>query len=247
MGERTAAAGISAGIGIAAIALALLGPALIHLGVLAPIQGFYGFALGAVLGAPLALGFGIAGLLRTRAGSGCTGRERAWTGIGCGVALLLVVASAVSRGGSAPPIHDVTTNIEDPPTFSAAVRTAHGRINGVDYPDGGPDVPAQQRAAFPDLTTIRLAVPPADALARARHAAAALGWAVTAVDTEALTLEAYDTTRVFRFVDDIVVRVRPSGSGAAIDLRSNSRVGGGDLGANAARIIAFRERLKSAG
>ena len=46
------------------LGLAMLGPGLIHLGALAPLQGFYCFALGAVLGGPLALGFGIAGLIR---------------------------------------------------------------------------------------------------------------------------------------------------------------------------------------
>lgn len=243
MSDRSTAAAISAGVGIAAVSLALLGPVLIHLGVLAPLQGFYCFALGAVLGMPLALGFGITGLLRTRKGSGRTGRERAWVGIGSGAALLLVLVNAISAGGSAPPIHDITTNIDDPPVFSDAVRNAPDRANGVDYPDGGSDVPAQQRAAFPELTSIQLRATPAEALARSRETAQTLGWTVSAVDTEALTIEAYETTGVFRFVDDIAIRVRPSSSGAVIDLRSNSRVGGGDLGANSARIIAFRALL----
>ena len=43
-------------------------------------------------------------------------------------------------------------------------------------------------------------------------------------------------TRLFRFVDDVAIRVRPRGAGSVVDLRSNSRVGGGDLGANAERI-----------
>ncbi len=245
MGDRSTVAVTSAGVGLAAVALAMLGPGLIHLGVLAPLQGFYCFALGAVLGTPLALGFGIAGLLRTREGSGRTGRERAWTGIGSGVALLLVLANAVSAGGGAPPIHDITTDLDDPPVYSVGVRDASDRVNGVDYPDGGADVPNQQRAAFPDLTSVQLSAAPAEALARSQQTAEALGWTVTWVDTEALNMEAYETTSVFRFVDDVAIRVRPSGSGAVIDLRSNSRVGGGDLGANAARIVAFRELLAS--
>ena len=58
-------------------------------------------------------------------------------------------------------------------------------------------------------------------------------------------VEAYDVTAVFQFVDDVVIRVRPAGDGSVVDLRSNSRVGGGDLGANAARIRAFREKLSA--
>jgi uncharacterized protein (DUF1499 family) len=50
-------------------------------------------------------------------------------------------------------------------------------------------------------------------------------------------------TRIFRFVDDIVVRVRPSNGGSIVDVRSKSRDGRGDMGANAARIRAFRDKL----
>ncbi len=245
MGERSTAAAISGGIGVGAAALALLGPGLIHLGLIPPLTGFYCFALGGVLGALLALGFGIAGLLRTREGSGRSGRERAWMGFGIGVALLLVVAIGASSGGAAPPIHDITTSIEDPPTYSDAVRNAPDRVNGVDYPDGGPSVSAQQRAAFPDLTSISLRTTPAKALERSRRTAEALGWTVTWTDFDAMRMEAYETTSVFRFVDDVAIRVRREGSSAVIDLRSNSRVGQGDLGANSARIIAFRDLLLS--
>ena len=57
-------------------------------------------------------------------------------------------------------------------------------------------------------------------------------------------LEAYAESRIFHFIDDIVIRVRPApGDGSILDLRSNSRVGQGDVGANAARIRAFRDAL----
>jgi uncharacterized protein (DUF1499 family) len=57
-------------------------------------------------------------------------------------------------------------------------------------------------------------------------------------------LEAISVSRVFRFIDDVVVRVRPEGSGSRIDMRSKSRVGKGDLGANAARIEDFMLALR---
>jgi len=67
---------------------------------------------------------------------------------------------------------------------------------------------------------------------------------VISVDAAAGTLLARDTSKIFRFVDDIVVRVRPAENGGAIvDVRSKSRVGQGDIGANAARIRRFAERL----
>ena len=38
------------------------------------------------------------------------------------------------------------------------------------------------------------------------------------------------------FRDDIVIRIRPDGSGSKVDIRSKSRVGRSDLGVNARRI-----------
>ncbi|MBW2399988.1 MAG: DUF1499 domain-containing protein, partial [Deltaproteobacteria bacterium] len=44
-------------------------------------------------------------------------------------------------------------------------------------------------------------------------------------------------------VDDIVVRVRRDGADSIVDVRSKSRDGRGDMGANAARIRLFRDEL----
>ena len=58
-------------------------------------------------------------------------------------------------------------------------------------------------------------------------------------------LEATSTSRLFRFVDDVVVRVRSDGAGSRVDVRSKSRDGKGDFGVNAERIRAFRARLNA--
>jgi hypothetical protein len=73
-----------------------------------------------------------------------------------------------------------------------------------------------------------------------------LGWEIVAVDPAAGRVEATATTLWFGFKDDIVVRVRRADGGAQVDVRSVSRLGGGDLGANAARVRAFLERLETA-
>jgi uncharacterized protein (DUF1499 family) len=70
-------------------------------------------------------------------------------------------------------------------------------------------------------------------------------WQVTATDPQARTFEGTVETRLFRFRDDFVVRVRPEGQGARVDMRSRSRVGKGDLGANALRIRQFLQALSS--
>jgi uncharacterized protein (DUF1499 family) len=88
-----------------------------------------------------------------------------------------------------------------------------------------------------------LSVSPLDALAQADRAARALGWTVVASDPGRGRLEATATTFWFRFTDDIVIRVRPQDAGSRLDIRSKSRVGRGDLGANARRIRAFAGEL----
>ena len=63
---------------------------------------------------------------------------------------------------------------------------------------------------------------------------------MTAINIQAGLIEATDTTSIFRFVDDIVIRIRPLGPNLTVlDIRSKSREGKGDLGANAARIERF--------
>ncbi len=140
-----------------------------------------------------------------------------------------------------PPIHDITTDLEDPPAFVAVLPLRAGSPNKAEY--GGDSVAAQQRRGYPDLGPLRLEVPPAAAFARAAAAARAMGWEMVAADSAAGRVEATATTRWFGFKDDVVVRVRPDGAGSRVDVRSVSRVGGSDVGANAARIRAYLARV----
>ncbi len=96
---------------------------------------------------------------------------------------------------------------------------------------------------------MQLPVPPAEALERARQIAESQpSWRVTHTDAAAGTVEAIATTRLFHFQDDIAVRVRPGTEGGSlVDMRSKSRVGKGDMGANAARIRQFMVALRTAG
>ena len=73
-----------------------------------------------------------------------------------------------------------------------------------------------------------------------------MGWTILRTDPQRWIFEATDETTIFRFVDDISVRVRKDADGSAVDIRSKSRDGQGDLGANAKRIRAFEARLETA-
>ena len=110
------------------------------------------------------------------------------------------------------------------------------------YP--GAEFAQAQRGAYPDLAPIDVDATVIATFTRSREAAEKLGWVLIREDATGGTLEATDTSRLFRFVDDVVVRIRPRGlGGSLVDVRSKSRDGRGDIGANAARIRAFRAEL----
>jgi uncharacterized protein (DUF1499 family) len=233
---------VAAILGLAALALCAVGPALVQLGVASPMAGFTPYLLGNLV-ALLALLAGLVGLWATRVAAGHSGRGQALVGVGAGVLILGIAIGANVSAGFPPRINDITTDLEDPPAFTAARSLEANRGRDLTYP--GASFASQQRSAYPDLAPIEVPHPPARAFEDALQAAGALGWEITAQDPAAGTFEATDTSSIFRFVDDVSVRIRPTPEGARIDVRSKSRDGQGDIGANAARIRAFRDAIRS--
>ena len=226
-------------LGFAGVVLVVLGPLLNRVPGVPPMAGFLTFALG-LLDGLLALLIGAIALWITRPSAGVAGRGQALTGAGIGLALFVVVIGINSGGMGGPRINDITTDTEDPPAFVAIAARESERDYG--YP--GAEFAVQQRTAYPDVVSFELAMPPAEALAAARQAALELGWEIVDEDPATGRLEATHTTAIFRFVDDVVVRIRPGGAGSLVDMRSKSRDGKGDVGANAARIRAFRTAVE---
>lgn len=140
-------------------------------------------------------------------------------------------------------INDITTDLEDPPRFEAVLAVRPPTSNPVDY--AGPAVAAVQRKAYPRVRPISTPLSPEQAYDRALEVARDMGWEIVAAARDRGVIEAVATTRLFRFKDDVVVRVRPAPTGARVDLRSLSRIGRGDLGKNAARIVEFARRFSS--
>ena len=165
----------------------------------------------------------------------------------CTGALVVGVLVLAATRVSGPRIHDITTNPADPPVFVAALDHPHNAGRDLSYPHGDARTPQEQAIAYGDLRPIRVDLEARAAFAAALRVAQACGWNIVARDEPALRIEATDTTRWFRFVDDVVIRIRPSDSGAVVDLRSTSRVGRGDMGANAARIRRFAAALLADG
>ncbi|NIR29774.1 MAG: DUF1499 domain-containing protein [Gammaproteobacteria bacterium] len=177
-------------------------------------------------------------------------RGLAWALLGVALALppVLVPAYWLHTARSVPAIHDITTDLENPPAFEAVVPLRRGAPNPHRY--AGLEVARQQRRAYPDIGPALVTATPERAFAQALAAARAMGWTIHAAEPETGRVEATDTTFWFGFRDDIVVRVTPHGNGARLDVRSVSRVGRSDLGTNARRVRAYlsalRERLPGA-
>lgn len=179
-----------------------------------------------------------------------TGRGQARAVVMGLVAIILgLTASAVPwswqrAARSVPPIHDISTDLDDPPAFRAILPLRADAPNPSEY--GGPEVARQQREAYPSLGPLELAQAPAEAYRTALETARGMGWEIVAADADGGIIEATDETKWFGFKDDVVVRVTPAPGGSRIDVRSVSRVGGSDVGTNARRIRTYLERLEDA-
>ena len=147
----------------------------------------------------------------------------------------------LQKARSVPPIHDITTDTENPPGFVEILAMRRDAPNSASY--GGPEIAAQQRAGYPDLAPQFYRMSREALFGHALRAARGLGWEIAAAAPQEGRIEATDTTFWFGFKDDVVVRIIPVEGGSRLDLRSVSRVGRSDVGANAARIRKFLAAL----
>ncbi len=143
------------------------------------------------------------------------------------------------------PLHDITTNVADPPEFTAALKNRSRSMNSLQY--AGKSIADMQRLAYPDLKPIRITKAPEQVFDLAKNVVVTLGWKILAESKSLLCIEAIDTTRIFRFKDDIIIRIKADENGSILDIRSVSRFGTSDFGANAKRtrhfIQAFHNEL----
>jgi hypothetical protein len=138
-----------------------------------------------------------------------------------------------------PPIHDVSTDTVNPPEFVLAKEIRHPSHNSLVY---APKNAELQRRAYPSVNAVFVSRKPSEVIVMAEKAALKLGWKIYDVARRTNVIEAYTETPLLRFVDDIVIRVEHvSANESRLDIRSASRVGMSDLGANAARIQLFFE------
>ncbi len=155
--------------------------------------------------------------------------------------VLYAPLNTLRKGGGVPPIHDISTDLDNPPLFETVPSLRAASDNSLDI---DAKVQAAQKAHYTSLAPLMLDGTPADNFAAAVAAAENMGWEIVAADKSNGRLEATATTAMFGFKDDVVIRLSADNVGTKVDMRSASRVGISDLGANAARIEAYFDALK---
>jgi uncharacterized protein (DUF1499 family) len=164
------------------------------------------------------------------------------------VAIFVIVATAAllympwqqwQRAQQAPPIHDITTDTQNPPDFVALRDAREAAPNAVDYP--GEATARQQQNAYPNVRPLQVTAPKATVLAAVQAEVEASGWQIAAITEN--TIEATATTRWFGFEDDVIIRLSEQQNSVQVDMRSASRLGASDVGTNALRIETFLDNL----
>jgi uncharacterized protein (DUF1499 family) len=216
---------------VSSLLLVIAGALLANRGALPPMTGMALFVLGG-LGGVVALLLSVAVMVVTRHfGVALVGM--------LGFLPVLLVAGAGFEASRYPLINDISTDLDAVPAFTHAQSLPENAGRDLAFP---PEFAPIIREHYAELAPLRLPLPADAAYARALDAARAQmkRWEITREDPAARSFEAVVATRVFRWKDDVVVRITPEGEAASrVDVRSKSREGRGDLGANARRIRQF--------
>jgi uncharacterized protein (DUF1499 family) len=238
---------VSRGLAVGAVCAALLSIIATRYGGVAHANGLLVFGA-AVLLAVLAMVAALSAFVRIWR-TGAPGAGVAARGL-C-VALIVLAWPAYLAGVAAvlPVINDVTTDKTDPPSFSrsrAALDARQGHVPPEYDRQGG----AEQADDDNGLQTIPIEQPADAVMLLAQRAVTNLGWAV--VDTanpsgrtQTGRIDAVARSLVFRFPDDLTIRVRQGADETRVDVRSVSRIGRHDFGANTRHVRDFTRELEA--
>jgi uncharacterized protein (DUF1499 family) len=230
---------------------AMVAVALLPIGALGTRFGIWSFGPGLILAAAgtvlaaVGLVVGIAGIIAARRRNRRADLPAVYAGTAICLVLVGVMATQLfsARPSRIPPIHDITTDVSDPPQFASVVALRGEGTNPLDY--DADKVGKLQLEKYPSIKPLDTTLAPAAAVRRSAEVLEGMGLEVVNVDETAGIVEAVATTFWYGFRDDVVVRVRESGAGSRIDVRSVSRVGVGDMGTNARRIGEFLKRFQA--
>jgi uncharacterized protein DUF1499 len=173
-----------------------------------------------------------------------SGMLLALTGLILGLAVVAPVFLTVQAGYKVPRIHDISTNLQDPPKFTTIRTLRTAEHNSLDRKTPANLVQLQQ-AGYPNLGALLIDRDSSQVFKEAVALVKARDWEIIDISAKNGTIEATDTTKIMGFKDDVVIRVSEKENKTIVDMRSASRIGISDMGTNAARIKAFLDDLDS--
>lgn len=225
------------------VLLAVLSGVGARAGLLSPFASMLALAVGSLLLFIAMITAGL-GLIRSGGTGGTASRPATWLALLAGFAVTANNGLVIGQARGAPGIHDISTDTDNPPAFVAVVplRAADAQ-NPPEY--SGPEAAAAQKAAFPDLKPLLVSQPANVVFAAARDVVADQGWTLVEANEAEGRIEAIAETGWVRFKDDVVIRIQPGRDQTRVDVRSKSRVGRGDMGANARRVQDYISNLQS--
>jgi uncharacterized protein (DUF1499 family) len=228
-------------LGISAILVALAGLVFARYDLIPKTVGLYAMIGGALIAFAGVLAGLTGGFLNVRHKADY--RSAALVGLALSASYAGYVASRAAAARAVPAIHDITTNLANPPTFHH-LTLRPDNLAGVETLQNWRTIHAK---AYSDLKPLVLARPVAQVLADAEHLAEQYRWANITIDPIRGQMEATASVSFIRYKDDIVLRVVPTADrhGSIVDMRSVSRIGVSDFGVNAKRIRMFLAALRN--
>ena len=240
-GSRLSGIGIwTASIGVVLVSMSGLAA---RAGVVSPFASMGAYTAGSLLLFIAIITAGL-GLLRSGGTGGTASRPATWLALLAGLAITANNGLLIKQATGAPPIHDISTDTDNPPAFVAVLplRLVDAK-NPPEY--GGPETAAAQKRAFPDIAPLMTTRPANVVFAAARDTVAEKGWTLVNASEVDGRIEATAETGWVHFKDDVVIRITPGRDQTRVDVRSTSRVGRGDMGTNARRVRDFLSTLQS--
>lgn len=231
------------------LALAVVAAALLPLGPLGAKAGIWGFSVGLMslagaLGlAAIGVVVGVVALIVAHKRHIPASRRPIYLAMIVNAAIIVFMGSQFQQAQNVPPIHNISTDVFDPPQFDKVIALRGEGTNPLEL-DADTIGPLQEEH-YPWVQPLRSDAGVAETFAKAVAVVEAMDMEVVNADDEARLVEATATTFWFGFKDDVAIRVRADGDGSVVDVRSVSRVGLSDLGTNARRIGEILERLGS--
>ncbi len=163
-------------------------------------------------------------------------------------ALAYLVPETYRAPEGTPPIHDITTDTDNPLQFVAVAPLRANAPNSVIYGDqpnwDAVKMAAAQKEAYPEIVPQEFTESKEEVFNRVLEAVNTLGWELVDQNLAEGRVEATDTTFWFRFKDDVIILITETPNGTVLNARSKSRVGGSDIGKNAARLRALFAEIR---